>query len=725
MKIKDIAKKFFKQRSSSNVTIASLSDYVILPTREDLQKNPETIELLDSYKKEYIQILSSKRAILSANLTTTTIQEQMTMYIELLMNELEIDESQKLAFEKPYLKEAGEDKINHMVSMSKLKLYFFRIQKLELEAKLHILALKEILEEKPFLSPMKKSAIKEKISNLLCNLQIFLNQKQAIGLEIKSYLERCGLLEEEEFLSTEEEKKLIQTRQQELEKMLSLLSNDFPNPSNNNSDIVTLTLLEEDLEKYVYYHKEDVATLAREIEDLKRKMNYDSKATTAEPPKKESFLPQILDLELKCKAFGTFGRKLISEDLLYTLYTLKFAALTEDLLNKEDFNFAIKSTYVELECYEKIIMDKIDKILRGDQFPITATYPELLPLISRILKGPENEYSFWNILNDQKRLYFLTTFFDAHKLKRLFSMEDEIFNFTFTNFHPAIFKINDTIPLATIYTFMYLNGEQSTDPYFLLYKFVIEKLNIGTLSLVGVTKILDANKSLIQSDKDFIELYRSKIEKQYYQTPSTLESINTNIFQNASFTTLNLSEGLTAIADHSFDKTKATALFLPSSLKDVETFAFNNAEIDEIYLEEDPNLTKESIINLIRSFFYSFKTDYVSLFDPPTQGRFYRFLSKNSKSPETQYRVYEILPKFEELVIKKNGQLISIKKEELRLESYEEEILSVGVKQKVYRNYYMPSKEQTAYIYEELMQIIEKKIQEKAKDHLVLVKKKN
>src|SRR5699024_9200236 len=117
-------------------------------------------------------------------------------------------------------------------------------------------ALQEILNEKIFLSSLKKNCIKEEINNLISTILAIKNRTVAVKLEIEIYLYNYSELNNIEFAFDEDTQVVIDKKCNELKAMISLLMpqkhKDFEKNENN---IVNLVFMEKCLEEYIYNHK--------------------------------------------------------------------------------------------------------------------------------------------------------------------------------------------------------------------------------------------------------------------------------------------------------------------------------------------------------------------------------------------------------------------------------------------------------------------------------------
>lgn len=161
MKLLDRIKTIFQKKQKS-VQIATIENAISLPSRKELQKDKAKIKLLDEYKAEYLQALLQKKTVVTPDLQIDELRERMNMYITLLGNALNSNDEYVDSFSKVLLYNDGTKRCEHLIKMAKLKAYFYDVTRLEMETKLHLVALKEILTEKPYLSPNKKKALDKK-----------------------------------------------------------------------------------------------------------------------------------------------------------------------------------------------------------------------------------------------------------------------------------------------------------------------------------------------------------------------------------------------------------------------------------------------------------------------------------------------------------------------------------------------------------------------------------
>lgn len=687
MRLPKILNKVFNRKTISTTTaIASLLDCINLPTREELSSTQENLVKLDKYKKEYSQILASKRTILSKDLDTTDYRGEVNMYIELLLNLLEDNDDTILSFENACHYKEGTKKINYMAKMLKLKAYYYNIEKLELETTLRLVALKEILASRFFLSPLKKRSIKEQMNNLASSLLIFINQRQAIHSEIEAYLKEYSMLDKEEFVESEIEQESINRKCQELRLILaSLIQEDSKqnHPSSNicysleprfqENTILSIALMEQTIEEYIYNHKIDASNLSEELQDKVRFIKEDLEL--------EEMSPFIPDLERKLKAFCIYSRNLITEEDILTIYKIKFACQTRNIFEERDLNLATSASYIELECYSELITQKIAAILNNHNPRLKIVFPKnqlpAINAISTILKNDSSEYNFWNILNDKKLLGLIVAFDHSNGVSKYFdSIKCEPNN---TDFHESIFTFDMTVPLTTIFSMMYYNKEKFPFPLYELYYQMRAQNSLSEFVLPEGLLYIDIPDRLTEKDQQLIKKIRETVMCSHdLETPKSLSEIKGKLYKGVSCTEIELNEGLQKLCEGTFEEVSAERLYIPSSLTNIDSTVFQNANMEEIVIRDfqNSNLTKESIQNLINNFYRASKVgplkyhyvreDVKRKRQLALEGRYSSASNSELYDHEYTYGDFALIPTFSRLILQTNYQeVLSLSVEEL------------------------------------------------------------
>lgn len=230
--------------------------------------------------------------------------------------------------------------------------------------------------------------------------------------------------------------------------------------------------MEEALSKHIYkYKKEEVEKLMEEISSLQEKVEVGIT---------DKFTSQIGILEIKLKALMLYGHNLIEKEDLCHLYSLKFLAITDNILIKEEQHLTEKCNFVELECYGEMIINKISKILHGDAIYLkesfSTDYSTVAKVITEVLKNKDNEFSFVDILNDKKTLRLLLAVEQKNGIENYFKMCIEpMEKYNTVNFHERILDFEEILPLETIYSMVYYNEEKDFDSLYEIYKILKKK----------------------------------------------------------------------------------------------------------------------------------------------------------------------------------------------------------------------------------------------------------
>lgn len=692
--LKIFERLFYKKNLSTTTAIANLLDCITLPTRSELENNPEKLIQLEEYKTNYSQILSSKRIILSTNLETVDYRDKVNMYIELLLNLLDENEDISLSFENASYYNDGTKKLSFMTKMFKLKAYYYNIEKLELETTLRLVALKEILHDKFFLSPQKKRAIKEQMNSLASSLLVFMNQRQAIHSEIEAYLKEYSLLNKEEFIESNFETALIEQKCQELRTILSSLLDETNTPTNNTqmrqssfqeNSILSISLMEEAIEEYIYNHKQDAVQLRKQLRNLSKFIKDDQEL--------DKIFPCIPKLEMKLKAFSIFGRNLITEEDLRNFYQIKFACLIINIFDEKELTIAKNASHIELECYQEIISKKIEDLLTNNNPNLKRIFQrdQLLAIedISAILKNGSLEYNFWDILNNKKLLGLIVAFDQPEGLFKYFAKIKELKkDYNNVDFHESIFTFDEVLPLDTIFSMIYYNEAPETSPLYNLYQQMREQSSSYDLTLPE--GLLYVNMSEIEflkdSDRKLVRKIRESTKNRCLKTPSSLLEINGPLFQEIDCEEIILNEGLQKISMKAFIGANAKSLYIPSTITEATSAAFSFERVCEIHFIDfsKMSLTSDSLRSIISSIYKAIRTDKISYKILPQEKMLEKYYHE-SMPPHVyrdlikNYHLYNLSsnfllePKFARIILEENSQeILSLKADEITLKSFRE-----------------------------------------------------
>jgi len=278
-----------------------------------------------------------------------------------------------------------DEKLDLSIKCFKLCFYLEKVRELIIEAKLRLIALNELLNER-ILSKNKKNVIINEINNLQYLLHNFNIQEMTMLKAMHNNLTNISTLEIKTYLEninnpniSEAEEEVITKRLRDVREMALLVIPDILGylESLNLNPKVLIASLEQELEMYVYTHKSDLTKLREEAYKIyyninsKVILNIDELSLeslnfieTIDYIKRHrvEYLDRIKELELRYKMFSIYGRNLVTEEEIKDLYKCKFHVLTVDILGS-NFILPESITYSEQEIYQEIVFDLINKLV--------------------------------------------------------------------------------------------------------------------------------------------------------------------------------------------------------------------------------------------------------------------------------------------------------------------------------------------------------------------------
>ena len=366
-----------------------------IPTREELINNNENekVELLDKYKKDYIEKLRSK--LLFSIISSEKLINDYKMNQEITLKHLKDNKYNNVS------DIIGNGNVKELLEV---KLEFFKLFILTEQSKslyneiiLRIAALNEISEGELIILPRKKRAILNEYDTLYTGLIVTTSSRYASIQDTEIYLIRMNEINKYIKNITNEEQKLLNERKELVIKIANIFIKDkLDSVSNNNvNDIGLIAYLEIELEKYLYEHKEEFKLLDTELNNIKREeLNKDNK---------EGLLKQIEELELKYLLLNMFNS--MSKSVFEKLYKIKFNIITlginlsrKPVISKEDYGY---------EYYKNIVSRKISLLLNGNNENFNDTFASLDGKSNAI-----NDYfiSADEVLNSAQKLAVLLSF---------------------------------------------------------------------------------------------------------------------------------------------------------------------------------------------------------------------------------------------------------------------------------------------------------------------------
>lgn len=624
------------------VGIINLGDIIQIPGRDYYKDDIEKINLIDSYKEQYLQLLSQKRTITTRELKFDNLQEDMIMNVDLLLHSIITDEH--------FLNLASEEL---MIQMAKLKIYLLEINKMEVETITRLIALKE-LEKGKRVPRRNKNCLTDEINNLSNSLVIFLGQKTAIQKEIDAHLRTISIN------NSGKDYDILLKRWERL----CFISSSILELSTVNriDDLITkIAIVERWLEIYAYKNKNEIKILDSQLEELN---NIEKTKDN-----KNDLLHKINGLEQKYLLFYEYGRNVVSDEQIKNLYKVKFNILTCDIdflrespIREDDYGY---------EYYKDIIFNKLQNIILGKNNYFNNTFPndmrQALSIIREYYKGDWGGYDGDYVLYKKYMLNLLLSFDKEDGFKKMLSNNILLANSTdnderneFENIFSNISGIewDYLVPLVSLLSI--IDDFSCNHPINRLYQ-LMKKSEINTTYYKLPEGIISIDSDILSSRVS--KYIRREIkDKKELVMPSTLKSISGNLF-NSEFQKLSLNSGLEYIGPVVFDLFKGESISIPSSVSYIDEEGIGKSNLEYINFEDFEHSkllnNKEAFGKFLTRLLYLTPTGNKQYYtvDKETKERQKAYSSGRYTSSDHRYLLahdewyyeYKIIPMFEKL----------------------------------------------------------------------------
>lgn len=630
MKILEFFKNLFQSKGSNETSIINISDSFILPSRKMIKNNANAVELLNEYKEEYKSILSSKKYLTSEDLNIDYLYEYISMNDKLITDMLlkydSIDVFSNI--ENDFRKQFELE-----VYIRKLKKYMNELLSLDMECQLRLIALKEIYRmNKLFLSKNKRERIENNINTLTITLQTFFYKIKAISLEANAYINHSNIVKDLNDISN-----FIHDKGSELEKLLIIIEyynlfdvSDIKIGSSLEEKLDFIANFEIELEKYSYTHK-GVLSRSNELLDYIKFCSYNEEISDEDLDK---LLISLQKLELRFLIYYNYGKNLITKEEIEKLYEIKFNL---SLKRNHDFNtypFAkIWENKIEKETYEKIIMNKINNILKDKDKKIRnyfgKDYREAIKLMSEVLKNGKEKYDADIILKYPMLLYFIVSLDNPYKLDEfydnylvnIYDYQSEIQLYVKTLYY------NHYVPLSTIYRIAKTGEYVHTiynkpwssvhhSPLYKLYNLYISKKEILPPNHLnyyfpeGIREINTENLPVgetVYNVEPLMDTIQKNSRNKTVFFPRSMRKVTGNVFgTDVNYFCLN--EGLEELGESSLIASKQDELIIPSTLAKIDPYAMKFSYIKRInfnnFKESKLLQDDEELKQFLSNFFY-------------------------------------------------------------------------------------------------------------------------
>lgn len=602
-------------------SIININDILPLPSRDMFKDNPKITTLIDYYQNHFFDILSTKKTLVSKNLSVDELYDELEMNADILLQIYKKIMDNETPSYLPQ-NEKEESEVINMVWFTKMEVYLMKLKDLEEDIIARLVALRELLEIRIF--KRNKLAILEEINRLnVCRLTIE-RKINAIKTDVENHLNIYSVTlsqEKDSFQKRENIKKYI------YERLLKFLKTINPQKALEISNIskniiVKIALLERELDIYCYQNEEEVNSLNQELDKLSKE--------DLNPQNKEMLLEKIEKIEQKYLIFYEYGTTVNKEDIL-NLYRLKFKILAIDIFNSEYKFDRVYYNDIEGSCYCQIIMEKINDILLGNNLNVGRLFgiytTKAIKLISEYVKNIFGKFDPEVILYTSEFLKLLVAFDTQNGFK------DFLKNIMIKNnlyLSPLLspflissspFKWQENLPLETYYYIERVNKkgkEIITMSAIIREEILFELYNLMKKNEISNDYYLP--EGLIALDLD-LESYRNrdrtytnreeKINEFLYRLaqdasgkkvilPSSLVRISGDIFSEKPIAGIELNDGLEYIGDGTLKGHKLKSLVIPASLErinfediqdSIEILVFKDYKASKI-LNDDERLCK-------------------------------------------------------------------------------------------------------------------------------------
>ena len=667
MKIKDYLKKFFEKNQKNNSALARFSDIIPMPTRDDFFEEKTMLDLIDKYKETYEEVLLIPKYYIGESLYASNLYEEMKMNLDLVVFNFFKDEEN-----------VGKSQISTLILREKLKLYYDAILTLKYETEARIIALNEILKEKKFITKFKRNIIANEINRLYITLILFTSQRQALLTKIEVCLNNVLVKETKDLISENGEQenkqlitdKLIALKKNTLEEYRKVLPTLYPIGDEN--ILKDLAFIERELEIYTSKNKDKIISYLDEIGRIA--------STSLNVNNKEELLKKLEDIELNFLVFRAYGKNLITEDYLETLYKIKFQVLTyspngicESLAN-------YKMHDSELEYYKEIISTKIYFFRSGIDVNLNDFFEEdrlfAIEAISQIIKT-NNIYDPEEILKDKLKLNLTLALNDKEGLKNFY------LNYPFSKddiekICPNLYRIVNEGSWKNLFR---INEKPSIELWLWLYH--LEKQNLGINLFTLLKKHIDLgeeeNKYYFPEGIEHISLdlfggsgvllnLRKEMEDKIVIMPKSLVSLDTSLFRNVSLEGLYLNDGLEYLMDRSIKCKSLKTLVIPSTLENFSSLILDEGEIETCIFND---FTNSKILNnpmLLKAFLENFVYlkkiechEYLARKSQHTESKIYpELISNEYYNNEVIDKVFDIRLKINKIILVEGDNIYNI-----------------------------------------------------------------
>ncbi len=456
--ISNFINKIFK-RNNKNKEVVS---YYEIPNRNNLSE--DKIELLNSYKEEYLSKLKSNKYLL--DISKKELFGDYIIYQQLLLNHL---------LRNSTINKIDNNDLYYNLKIEMLKMYilYTKISDIYDEMVLRLIALNEIRKEK-LLLPKKKRLISNEMDSFISSIVVNRTSLYSASMRTKLCMTRFNNILNNSICDEYMINITIQKNKKEVFNDARIYIPEVLDDVSDSTmeDIGIIAYLEIELEKYVFNHKDDVNLIIKELDDIKQ-FDYNKK-------NKDGLLKQIESIETKYYFYYKYGRNIITKETFNDLYETKFKILTCDIGSLEET--LINESDRGYEYYKQIVERKYNDIINGNNEIFNNIFGEKNEAITNFKKIPnvmiecdwyenerlklilafDRENGFSEMLSNArvKSNYFINMSNDPHVMN-----------------NESLLKLSTYVSLKTIYELTYLGFGlvKGYNPQYRLYKIMRDR----------------------------------------------------------------------------------------------------------------------------------------------------------------------------------------------------------------------------------------------------------
>ena len=561
----DIFNKIRKRTHKNNThELISVEDLVILPPKSSLS-NLE-LEKLNTYKKEFINILSSNND-LELEAMVKRLRDNINFTINILLNHFHYDDFRTnfRFFNDEYNLSREEQEIICL----RLKYHQMKIEENYKETILRLMALKELNNEKKFLflrrmvnifenGKLKRNVLNNSIEDLLYIVMCSKNQRESLSLEINAYLNKISVNPYSK-MNPDYFNDLCNIAKKVIPEVLLKINRlDV-------SEQIKIALISNELEYYVYNNKD-------KFEEIKERLKKLGNITS------DDIEEELKEIEQYYYLYGMYGYKIITSKDLEELYNVKFSIITRNINSINTSIITDKMNHFEVMHYIDIVMQKLEAILKNENSTIKGIFKDddinAIKILKEIFKK-DGEYNQWFILNNPNYLALLLSLDSKESFNRFWIEQRRAID----NINTEQFEFEDVLSLDTIYSLSidtgnldsFCNNDSLKELYYLadMHKEESEFYKIPEGIIKISPKYLKQCNEMSMRDSNIFYIIQKKAHNKKLVLPQSMKYIKNFKLKGNTISDLILNDGLIYIDLRILEEQQIERIEIPSSVENL------------------------------------------------------------------------------------------------------------------------------------------------------------